>query len=142
MSKAHRGTPLKQEQPKSGRGTDPVTGQTGVKLLYEVELDGKKVKVSKTGKATLANIKKREEKEGRKAAAAAAPAPAVEEKPVEEPAAEEKPAEEAAAAEPAADESVAETETAEPEKAESEAAPAADESSDAGEDAPAEEKES
>ncbi len=84
MSKAHRGTPLKQEKPRSGRGTCPVTGKTGVKLLYEVELDGQKTMVSKAGKATLANIKKRQEKEGRKAQAAAAPAPAAKEEPEEE----------------------------------------------------------
>jgi hypothetical protein len=37
-----------------------VTGRTGVKLLYEHEIDGKKVMISKIGKATLANQKKRE----------------------------------------------------------------------------------
>lgn len=62
MSKAHRGTPLKEETPNSGRGKCPVTGQEGVKLLYEQEIDGKKVMVSKMGKATLANQKKRQEK--------------------------------------------------------------------------------
>lgn len=67
MSKAHRGTPLKQENPNS-RGKCPVTGQGGVKLLYEQEINGKKVMISKMGKATLANQKKREDK---KAAAGA-----------------------------------------------------------------------
>ena len=47
MSKAHRGRPLKEETPMSGRGTCPVTGRSGVKLLYEQEIDGKKVMVSK-----------------------------------------------------------------------------------------------
>ena len=61
MSKAHRGTPLKNESTKSGRGKCPVTGQTGVKLVYEQEIDGKKVMISKIGKATLANQKHREE---------------------------------------------------------------------------------
>ncbi|MEX2445343.1 MAG: hypothetical protein WD492_17220 [Alkalispirochaeta sp.] len=61
MSKAHRGTPLKEEQPNSGRGKCPITGQTGVKLVYEHEIDGKKVMISKMGKATLANQKRREE---------------------------------------------------------------------------------
>jgi hypothetical protein len=61
MSKAHRGRPLKEETANSGRGKCPVTGQTGVKLLYEQEIDGKKVKISKIGKATLANQKRREE---------------------------------------------------------------------------------
>lgn len=104
MSKAHRGTPLKQEKPRSGRGTCPVTGKTGVKLLYEVELDGQKTMVSKAGKATLANIKKRQEKEGRKAQAAAAPAPAAKEEVKVEEAAEDTGTEEPQA-EAASDES-------------------------------------
>ena len=61
MSKAHRGRPLKEETPNSGRGKCPVTGRTGVKLLYEYEIDGKKVMISKIGKATLTNQKRREE---------------------------------------------------------------------------------
>ncbi|MFA7567866.1 MAG: hypothetical protein WCY01_12610 [Alkalispirochaeta sp.] len=61
MSKAHRGRPLKEETPNAGRGKCPITGQTGVKLLYEQEIDGKKVTISKIGKATLANQKRREE---------------------------------------------------------------------------------
>jgi hypothetical protein len=56
MSKNHRGRGLITMYRRS-RGTCPVTGQTGVKLLYEVELDGKKVMISKVGKATLANKK-------------------------------------------------------------------------------------
>lgn len=61
MSKAHRGTPLKEESTNGARGKCPITGQTGVKLVYEHEIDGKKVMISKIGKATLANQKKREE---------------------------------------------------------------------------------
>lgn len=57
MSKNHRGRGL-LTMPARGRGTCPVTGQTRVKLLYEIEMDGKKVMVSKMGKATLANKKK------------------------------------------------------------------------------------
>ncbi len=60
MSKAHRGRPLKEETPAAGRGKCPVTGRSGVKLLYEAEIDGAKVMISKAGKATLANIKRRE----------------------------------------------------------------------------------
>ena len=56
MSKNHRGRGLISMH-KRGRGTCPVTGQTGVKLLYEAEIDGKKAMVSKVGKATLANKK-------------------------------------------------------------------------------------
>ena len=57
MSKNHRGRGLKAT-PNGSRGTCPVTGQTRVKLVYEVEIEGKKVMVSKIGKATLANTKK------------------------------------------------------------------------------------
>ena len=70
MSKAHRGRPLKEETPQSGRGACPVTGRTGVKLLYEQEIDGKKVMVSKAGKASLVNIKRRLERTQKKAAPA------------------------------------------------------------------------
>lgn len=69
MSKAHRGTPLKMETPGSGRGKCPVTGRTGVKLLYEVEIDGVKTMVSKIGKAALTNQKRREEKAAKPASA-------------------------------------------------------------------------
>ena len=57
MSKNHRGRGLKAT-PNRSRGTCPVTKQSGVKLLYEVEIEGKKVMVSKVGKATLAKQKK------------------------------------------------------------------------------------
>lgn len=68
MSKAHRGRPLREETPQAGRGGCPVTGRTGVKLLYEQEIDGKKVMVSKAGRATLANIKRRQERAQKKTA--------------------------------------------------------------------------
>ncbi|AAC65210.1 MULTISPECIES: hypothetical protein [Treponema] len=58
MSKAHRGKGIRGMVGR-GRGVCPVTGQTGVKLLYECEIDGKKVKVSKVGRATLQNRKRR-----------------------------------------------------------------------------------
>ena len=60
MSKNHRGRELR-ELPNRSRGTCPVPGQTRVKLLYEVELDGQKVMVGKIGKATLANRRKAQE---------------------------------------------------------------------------------
>ncbi len=44
----------------SVRGKCPVTGRTGVKLLFEQEIDGKKVMLSKAGKAMLANVRKQE----------------------------------------------------------------------------------
>ncbi|MFP4329640.1 MAG: hypothetical protein ACOC45_07865 [Alkalispirochaetaceae bacterium] len=59
MSKAHRGRPLKDEQPKGARGKCPITGKTGVKLVYEHEIDGKKVMISKAAKATLTNQRRR-----------------------------------------------------------------------------------
>jgi len=86
MSKNHRGRGLKAQHNR-GRGTCPVTGQTGVKLLHEVEIEGKKVMVSKVGKATLANAKRAAEKAGvEKGAGKSAEKPA--EKPVEQAAAE------------------------------------------------------
>jgi hypothetical protein len=48
-----------------------VTGKTGVKLVYETEIDGRKVMVSKAGKATLTNRKRREEAAAKKSGAAA-----------------------------------------------------------------------
>ena len=60
MSKAHRGTPLKEEEANGARGKCPITGKTGVKLVYEHEVDGKKMMISKAAKATLANQRRRE----------------------------------------------------------------------------------
>lgn len=62
MGKAHRGKGLKTEYVKGARGTCPITKRSGVKLLYEHEIDGNKVMISKIGRATLANKKKEEEK--------------------------------------------------------------------------------
>ena len=62
MAKAHRGRNLRNEIPGSGRGVCPITGQSGVKLLYEYEVDGKKMMISKIARATLANAKRREKK--------------------------------------------------------------------------------
>lgn len=42
MSKAHRGRPLKQEIPGSGRGTCPLCKRSGIKVLYEYEINEKK----------------------------------------------------------------------------------------------------
>lgn len=56
MSKAHRGKGLR-EILNSGRGTCPVCKREGVKVLYEQEIDGQKVKICKICKATLANKK-------------------------------------------------------------------------------------
>ncbi len=57
MSKAHRGKGLK-EVVAHGRGVCPVCKREGVKVVYEQEVEGQKVKICKTCKATLANKKK------------------------------------------------------------------------------------
>jgi ribosome-binding protein aMBF1 (putative translation factor) len=71
MSKNHRGTGLRA-LPAHGRGTCPLCHKTDIKVIYEVDVDGQKVKVCKYCNAALKNKAK---KEGPKAApAAAAPA--------------------------------------------------------------------
>jgi CRISPR/Cas system-associated protein Cas10 (large subunit of type III CRISPR-Cas system) len=57
MSKAHRGKGIRGEAAK-GRGLCPVCKRESVKTLYELEADGKKVKVCKTCKAAVAHGKK------------------------------------------------------------------------------------
>lgn len=59
MSNAHRGKGLR-EVAGHGRGVCPVCKREGVKVLYEQEVEGQKVKICKTCKATLANKKKAE----------------------------------------------------------------------------------
>ena len=56
MSKAHRGKGL-IETVAHGRGTCPICKRDGVKVLYEQEIEGKKTKICKVCKATLANKK-------------------------------------------------------------------------------------
>ncbi len=68
MSKAHRGAGIR-DQFNHGRGTCPITGKTGVKLMYEHEIDGKKVMISKAAKATITNQKRRQAKAGKAAKA-------------------------------------------------------------------------
>ena len=53
MSKAHRGRPLKEETPGSGRGTCPICKRTGIKLLYEHEINEKKLAVCKQCNAAV-----------------------------------------------------------------------------------------
>ncbi len=60
MSKAHRGSGIR-EIPKLGRGTCPVCKRTGIKLLYENEINGKKVKICKECNKAIAHGKKQEE---------------------------------------------------------------------------------
>jgi hypothetical protein len=57
MSKAHRGKGIR-EVAAHGRGVCPVCKREAVKVLYEQEIDGQKVKICKNCKATLANKKK------------------------------------------------------------------------------------
>ncbi len=52
MSKAHRGQPLKQELPGSGRGNCPICKRSGIKLLYEHEVEEKKINICKQCHAT------------------------------------------------------------------------------------------
>jgi len=56
MSKAHRGKGLRETK-ASGRGICPVCKREGIKVLYEQEIEGKKTKICKVCKATLANKK-------------------------------------------------------------------------------------
>jgi len=56
MSKAHRGKGLIATI-AHGRGICPVCKRVGVKVVYEQEIDGKKSKICKTCKATIANKK-------------------------------------------------------------------------------------
>lgn len=72
MAKANRGKNLKNERANGGRGTCPITGKSGVKLVYEHEMDGKKVLISKAAKAMLSNEKRRKAREERKKEAPAA----------------------------------------------------------------------
>ena len=86
MSKAHRGTGVRKE-PNHGRGVCAICGAQQIKVLYEQEVDGNKVKICKYCKANLKNKARAAEKEAKKnapapAAEAAAPeveAPATEE---------------------------------------------------------------
>ena len=59
MSKAHRGSGIR-ELFKRGRGTCPVCKRSGIKTVYEFESEGKKLKICKTCKASIAHGKKQE----------------------------------------------------------------------------------
>lgn len=52
MSKAHRGSGIRSEFNR-GRGECPACKRTGVKILYEVTLDGEKAKVCKPCNARI-----------------------------------------------------------------------------------------
>ena len=57
MSKAHRGKGIRELFAR-GRGVCPVCGATGIKLMYEQEAGGQKVKVCKFCKAAVKHGKK------------------------------------------------------------------------------------
>ncbi|AGT45091.1 hypothetical protein [Treponema pedis] len=56
MSKAHRGKGIRAEQNR-GRGTCPVCNKTGIKVLYEQEINGTKTKICKICRANMKNKK-------------------------------------------------------------------------------------
>lgn len=60
MSKAHRGSGIRELQ-NSGRGQCPVCKRTGIKVLYELEINEKKFSVCKQCKAAIAKGKRQEE---------------------------------------------------------------------------------
>lgn len=74
MSKNHRGAGIRSLV-SHGRGECPVCHCTGVKVLYEVDVDGKKVKVCKVCNAVFKN-KARKEKHAPVETASTAEAPA------------------------------------------------------------------
>lgn len=59
MSKAHRGSGIR-ELVKGGRGACPVCKRTGVKVMYENEINEKKVMVCKECNKAIAHGKKKE----------------------------------------------------------------------------------
>ncbi|MDR0494977.1 MAG: hypothetical protein LBG95_05050 [Treponema sp.] len=57
MGKTHRGKGIRELFAR-GRGTCPVCGATGIKVLYEQDAGGQKVKVCKPCKAAIRHGKK------------------------------------------------------------------------------------
>jgi RNA polymerase subunit RPABC4/transcription elongation factor Spt4 len=57
MSKPHRGKSIR-ELFAHGRGTCPVCNASGIKLLYEQDAEGQKIKVCKFCKAAIKSGKK------------------------------------------------------------------------------------
>ena len=57
MSTPHRGKSIR-DQASRGRGECPVCKRSGVKILYEQEAGGKKIKVCKICKAAIKHGKK------------------------------------------------------------------------------------
>lgn len=59
MSKAHRGSGV-IELPSRGRGTCPVCKRSGIKVVYEQEINGKKLQVCKQCRSAIKHGKKTE----------------------------------------------------------------------------------
>ncbi len=59
MSKAHRGRGIRK-LPEQGRGVCPVCKRSRVKVLYEQEINGKKLKICKQCRAALSHHKKQD----------------------------------------------------------------------------------
>ena len=59
MSKAHRGSGMNEYKNK-GRGACPACHRTGLKVIYEQEIEGKKLTVCKQCKAAIAHGKKKD----------------------------------------------------------------------------------
>jgi RNA polymerase subunit RPABC4/transcription elongation factor Spt4 len=57
MAKPHRGKGIRELFAR-GRGICPVCGATGIKILYEQEAGGQKIKVCKPCKAAIKHGKK------------------------------------------------------------------------------------
>jgi hypothetical protein len=62
MGKTHRGKGLK-DQKRNGRAECPVCKRTAVKVVYEVQVKEKTIKVCKTCKATIGHGKAQKETE-------------------------------------------------------------------------------
>lgn len=78
MSKNHRGSGLRA-QPAHGRGVCPICHKENIKVLYEQEVDGQKVKICKYCKAALKNQALKNKKAASPAGVSAAqPAPVAE----------------------------------------------------------------
>lgn len=58
MAKTHRGTGL-YSLPMKGRGVCPVCKNEGIKILYEQEIDGQKVKICKYCNGAIKNKARR-----------------------------------------------------------------------------------
>ena len=56
MSKAHRGTGIREEK-NGGRGTCPICNRTNIKVLYETTIDEKKAMICKACNAHKKNTK-------------------------------------------------------------------------------------